>query len=530
MVLDKPSLTLDAFSQFEKHPACTAAPSFAVCASLTACEAPESEEARKPIDLVVVLDKSGSMGGQPLELCKETMEFLIRELSPQDKLSLVTYDTHVQTVFGLMKMDQKGKDMAASASSRIYSGSCTNLSGGLLEGISQLAPGNGSEADVKSVLLLTDGHANNGITDQQALVRCVEGAIGQVAGDVTLFTFGYGSNHNADLMRAISDAGKGVYYFVEAQDDIANAFGDCLGGLLSVAAQNVKLMVETPENVTIKQIHTKRKITVHAEGRRYEVDMGDLYAEEKRDLLVELTLPGGVSASDAAEGVASFELKYVDAFTGVFETATATAAVARPASISEGVDANPANLHVAEQYDRVITARAIEEAKTAMDQGRHADGQTILRSAITLCGRSPAFASLQTTAMVSDLNTAMQQCSSHEMYERQGKYSMASKCQSHYQQRSNTSKFGGSEEVYRAMGSKKSAMRMKMKAQHDQHRSCSQQMQMQQQQQMPVPVQQQSPKRMSSAIFHGLSKLQRSLRGAGSPPPPPPPAAPSSSA
>ena len=66
------------------RPAGTAAPSFAVCASLTACEAPESDEARKPIDLVVVLDKSGSMGGQPLELCKETMEFLIRELSPQE--------------------------------------------------------------------------------------------------------------------------------------------------------------------------------------------------------------------------------------------------------------------------------------------------------------------------------------------------------------------------------------------------------------------------------------------------------------
>merc|ERR1712072_198438 len=77
----------------------------------------------------------------------------------------------------------------------------------------------------------------------------------------------------------------------------------------------------------------------------------------------------------------------------------------------------------------------------------------------------------------------MQQCSSREMYERQGKYSMASKCQSHYQQRSNTSKCGGSEEVYRAMGSKKSAMRMKMKAQHDQHRSNSAAAAFQQQQQ-----------------------------------------------
>jgi hypothetical protein len=444
--------------------------------------------------------------------------------------------------------------MAADAASRIHSGSSTNLSGGLLEGICQLAPGNGSEADVKSVLLLTDGHANRGNTDQEALVSCVEGANGQVAGDVTLFTFGYGSDHNADLMRAVSDAGKGVYYYVEAQDDIANAFGDCLGGLLSVAAQNVKLLVEAAvAGVTIKQIHSKRKVTVLEEGRKYEVDMGDLYAEEQRDLLVELALPAAAAAaSDEPAAVASFELKYVDTFTGGFETARAAATVARPAAVGDGPEANPASLHVAEQFDRVVTARAIEEAKAAADAGRHAEGQQILRGALGACAASPAMERHSTMMMVSDLQQAVEQCSSRDMYERQGKYSMASKSQSHHQQRSNTSKCGGSEEVYRAVGSKKSAMRMKMKQQHDDSPSRSPAVKhalggaggggimtrkksapsgrmgpppppQQQQQQCPP-----APEKRPSGFFGALSSLGGSVRASFSGSRSPPPTGPSS--
>ena len=66
-----------------------------------------------------------------------------------------------------------------------------------------------------------------------------------------------GSNHNSDLLRAIATAGNGSYYYVEGVDDIRNAFGDCLGGVLSVVAQNIELTIEAVNGAKISKVHNE---------------------------------------------------------------------------------------------------------------------------------------------------------------------------------------------------------------------------------------------------------------------------------
>merc|ERR1719359_2775925 len=106
------------------------------------------------------------------------------------------------------------------------------------------------EGRTRAVMLFTDGLANEGIRDTAQLCAAVNGALSaasaKLGGPISLFTFGFGADHNESCLRALatgSGAG-GLYYYVSTAEDIPNAFADCLGGLTSVVAQNASLSLE----------------------------------------------------------------------------------------------------------------------------------------------------------------------------------------------------------------------------------------------------------------------------------------------
>merc|ERR1712054_695458 len=98
-------------------------------------------------------------------------------MSARDRLCIVTYDTHVKTVLPLLSMDKEGKRTAAQAAQAIKAGSQTNLSGGLLQGVAELSSRRDGADRPCSVLLLTDGEANQGIVEPPAIVQALEGCI-----------------------------------------------------------------------------------------------------------------------------------------------------------------------------------------------------------------------------------------------------------------------------------------------------------------------------------------------------------------
>lgn len=99
---------------------------------------PDDRSSRAPIDLVAVIDRSGSMQGKKLELVIDTLRFMLQQLKAEDRLSLVSYDTNVRVDFPLTKMDTENKTTALSAITSLKAGSSTNLSGGLFAGLEQL--------------------------------------------------------------------------------------------------------------------------------------------------------------------------------------------------------------------------------------------------------------------------------------------------------------------------------------------------------------------------------------------------------
>jgi uncharacterized protein with von Willebrand factor type A (vWA) domain len=112
--------------------------------------------------LVCIIDTSGSMTGDKLDLVKSSLKFCVEQLSKNDRLSVITFSTNVEVEFEFIEMNDKGKKRAIELIEKIYANSLTNLSGGLFKGFDILE--NKKEYfDVTSLLLFTDGLANVGI-------------------------------------------------------------------------------------------------------------------------------------------------------------------------------------------------------------------------------------------------------------------------------------------------------------------------------------------------------------------------------
>jgi len=406
---------------------------------------------RKPVDIVVVLDRSGSMRGPKLDLCKKTVQFLMGELSSQDRLGLVTYDTNVKTEFHLMKMNEKGKEKAEGILQKIQAGACTNLSGGLFHGIQEVQRqgwGFGLKGDkpnpVRSVLLLTDGLANNGITSTEKIVKVMKGALEP---NVSVFTFGYGSDHNVDMLREISDVGGGVYYFVQSVDGVSLAFADCLGGLLSVVAQNIKLECFGMNGCKIESIKTRKATNAIVPNKHYEIEMGDLYGEEGRDVLIEVSMPT-LPAEDKEFVALECRLSYVNVLDSSLDKVEVCGVVQRLNEVPAGQAPNSC---VTQQRNRIIAVEALEQADEAAKKGRLDEGKIVLQTALdrVTCALKLLNEDDQkgSAGLMDDLKECRGSLASMSVYKKRGVRRMRAKVQSHWAQRSNDAEAEDEEEL-----------------------------------------------------------------------------------
>lgn len=394
--------------------------------------APEYEPLTRPaVDICVVFDVSGSMSGEKLRLATETLIFIIRNLKATDRFSLVTFDSNVSTVIDLTTMDSRGKAKANDACSKLRAGSCTNLSGGLFEAI-KLMNKRKNKAAVSSVLLMTDGMANEGIRDSQSLGQAMRKLTGD-APDYTVYSFGYGSDHDASMLKMISEYGGGMYYYIESNDLISASFGDCLGGLLSVVGQNITLEIDAlSDGYAIEEVCIKKPSKIEHGGLKATVELGDLQSEETRDVLLKVKMPSLVQAQPDAAPCFSFKLSYVNVVTSSFGKVEAVAEVARPAECGVRVQ-DPL---VQDAVDRHRAATAMEEAKTRADAGDFSQARALLSGVSKELGARRE-CSAQVANLCADLDDAMDGLSSASAYQAAGSHHLTSCAQSHGVQRSN---------------------------------------------------------------------------------------------
>ena len=235
---------------------------------------------RIPLNISIVLDRSGSMAGEKLAAARDAAAMLVTRLHPDDTVSVVAYDNEVTTV-----AEPATGDRQVSLSHQIQAiepGGFTNLSGGWLRARDLVARGK-RDVGVHRIMLLTDGLANCGITDPAGLLGLCRTAC---AAGITTTTIGFGADYDEKLLRGMADAGGASTWYIERPDQAADVFAEELEGLLTLCAQNVSVEIRPSDTVTLTAIrHQYPTTTLGSGGARLE--LGDVYAREPRSVLVE---------------------------------------------------------------------------------------------------------------------------------------------------------------------------------------------------------------------------------------------------
>lgn len=237
----------------------------------------EQSEVRVPTHFVLLLDTSGSMEEKnKLQNVKRCVEILLTILNDNDKISLITFSDSSETVLKRVPADSVHKSTILSKVLSVQAEGSTNLSASIANLKSVI-----SEDTMKTgVILLTDGHANRGVVDVPTVLEMFR-TVKEQNPLLTTACLAYGSDHNAELLKAISSEGSGSYSLVTNLEDAATAIGDVFGSFISCCAQNVDLHLPLTSTV-------EGPVPVVANGSSLCIKIGDIYSGSNTMYVVNL--------------------------------------------------------------------------------------------------------------------------------------------------------------------------------------------------------------------------------------------------
>jgi Ca-activated chloride channel family protein len=262
------------------------------------------EATRAEQTLVVVLDRSGSMRGEPLEASRRALTTLIGRLDPRDRFGLVVFDDRADVVVPAASLESLGADKVREAIANIRSGGCTDLSAGYLLGLSEASRAMGDGG--ATVLLISDGHANGGETSPVVLGNLAEG---RATKRITTTTIGYGLGYDEELLVALARGGNGDHVFAEDVDQLHPAIAEQVNGLLAKAVTAASVTIR-PLGAGLAGISVLHDIPVAQIGEEVIAQLGDLYQGESRRLLIQLDIPAMAALGLAT--VAEVEVRYTE--------------------------------------------------------------------------------------------------------------------------------------------------------------------------------------------------------------------------
>jgi Ca-activated chloride channel family protein len=258
-------------------------------------------EQRAPVNVAIVIDKSGSMNsGGKIQAAKEAAILALHRLKSNDIVSVVLYDSDVEVLVPATKMTHR--DRIIRKIRGIGAGGSTALYAGVQTGADEVRKFLSNER-VNRVVLLSDGLANVGPDSPRALGKLGADLVDE---GISVTTIGLGSGYNEDLMSKLAFKSDGGHHFCEEADELAGVFDQEFGRALSVVAQKVIIEITCPKDVKPVRL-LGREGTI--KGQRITLDMNHIYSEHEKYVLLEVQTP---AYEKDAMSVADVNIRYVD--------------------------------------------------------------------------------------------------------------------------------------------------------------------------------------------------------------------------
>jgi Ca-activated chloride channel homolog len=327
----------------------------------------KQERKRKALNVSLVLDRSGSMGGKKMEYTKKAAAHLIERLQDDDLVSLVIYDNEVETLS--LPVSGSKKDSLTQSLKKALPRGMTNLSAGWLTGLS-LVQKNLSKDRIHRVLLMTDGNANEGIVDPKALEDIGRAHLNQ---GVTTSCFGFGNDFNETLLTQLADHSGGNFYFIESPEKAPEAFLEELGELASIIGQNMEVFLRCEAGVEVVQNLSKFPGSKSQTQLSWKV--GDLYANDTRLLVGSVKVPAAFAQDPGQRAIAQIGLRFQSVFEAKEKCAEAPLSVFF--STEESQNRGP-NEEVLREVLTLKSAFIKEEATELADRGDWEGARAVL--------------------------------------------------------------------------------------------------------------------------------------------------------
>ena len=207
------------------------------------------ETERLPLNLSLVIDRSGSMNGEPLEEAKKCASMLVDRMSEKDRLSVVTYESHAEVLVTSQPVSHKSR--LKSQIRGITTGGMTALYDGWSLGAEEVAK-NSNDNFISRVLLLSDGQANRGLTDDDVIAsHCRKMA----EAGVTTSTYGLSEHFNENLMAGMASAGQGQAHYGQTAEDLMDPFQEEFDLLEALLARRMRLRMMPEKGVSFEVLN-----------------------------------------------------------------------------------------------------------------------------------------------------------------------------------------------------------------------------------------------------------------------------------
>ncbi len=331
---------------------------------LTGFDLPKSSN-RPPVNIALVLDRSGSMKGEKIQQAKRAALAAIDRLRDDDIVSVVTYDTNVRVLVPATKASDR--ESIRQAIEGIQADGNTALFAGVSKGAAEVRKFR-DDKHVNRIILLSDGLANVGPSSPSELEQLGQSLLKE---GISVSTLGLGSGYNEDLMTSLASASSGNHVFIENADNLVGVFNNEFDDLLSVVASEFSIQIKLASSMRpVRSLGNKADI----QGQVIRIPLAQLYARQERYFILEVEVAAGVDGQESP--LADVQIQYRNMQTNTTDQLGSKIAVrysSKPEKVEADIDVEAKVLTAVQ-----IAAERNREATALRDAGKIAEAKLLL--------------------------------------------------------------------------------------------------------------------------------------------------------